>query len=167
MRKESYKLWMLSAIILFYSYTQPVYAQDGKEGGSFTWFTETFDGSLRHVSAIGFHEPDRLLKFENRFQLGYRTYFGEHSAVEFEGLAVYDPVYTTENDNSRYNVIVQDERDYQAYAELRKAVLDVTFARPYLRIGKQQVRWGKVEAFPITEYRKSCQPQRNRTGWPF
>lgn len=133
-------------VIVLFSEMNPIYAQDDEAEGIFTKFTNTFDGYLKHETAVRLDEPDRFVKIKNSLELKYSNWFGDHVGVTITGLAVYDAVYDVEDE-----LEVEDEEDYRAYVDLREGFLDLTFEKVDLRLGKQQVVWGSTDGFRVTD----------------
>ncbi len=145
--KKRQVLWIWYVIVtILLSGTQPGYAQDDESRSIFMQFKDTFDGYLKNETAVRLNELDRFVKIKNSFELKYSNWFGDHIGVTITGLAVYDAVYDVEEDLN-----VEDEEDYRAYVDLREGFLDLTFDKLDLRIGKQQVVWGKTDGFRVTD----------------
>jgi hypothetical protein len=66
--------------------------------------------------------------------------------VTVKGLFLYDAVYDVEDE-----LQVEDEDDYRFAATLREAFVDLAFDAVDVRLGKQQVVWGKTDGFRITD----------------
>jgi hypothetical protein len=60
--------------------------------------------------------------------------------------AVYDAVYDVEEE-----LDLKDKDDYQAYIDLREAVIDLSFEKVDLHLGQQQVVWGKTDGIRVTD----------------
>ncbi len=175
MNKKHYRLCIGSLLILvFFATVQMGYCQDNLPKPVFTWFTNTFDGSIRNTSAVRLHELDRFVKIENRFTLGYDRTFSDHVRVILGGAAVYDAFYDVEDESDSENnqeywpfrdvtLRPEDDRDYHTYVELQEALIELSFDNDNvdLRVGKQQqIGWGKVQGSSITDVVKP----RNRRG---
>ncbi len=175
MNKKHYRSCIGSLLILvFFATAQMGYCQDNLPKPVFTWFTDTFDGSLKNTSAVRLHELDRFVKIENRFTLGYDRTFSDHVRVILGGAAVYDAFYDVEDESDSENnqeywpfrdvtLRPEDDRDYHTYVELQEALIELSFDNDNvdLRVGKQQqIGWGKVRGSRITDVVKP----RNRRG---
>ena len=133
--------------ILFLSLGSMGYAQEEEDTDSlFMKFKDTFDGYLQNATAVLAGELDRFVKIENSFELGYSNRLTDMIGVTLKGLAVYDAVYDVEKD-----LEVEDEEDYHAYIDLREAFVDLTFDKMDVRLGKQQVVWGKTDGFRVLD----------------
>jgi len=146
MKKQRFFWLYCASLIVLLLGMPPVYAQEDDSEGIFTAFKETFDGYLKHETAVRLNEFDRFMKIKNSFELKYSNWFGDHVGVTMTGLAVYDAVYDVEDD-----LDVEDEEDYRAYVDLREGFIDLTFEKVDLRIGKQQVVWGSTDGFRVTD----------------
>ncbi len=109
-------------------------------------FTTIFDGSVKNATATRLDEADRFVKIENSLELGYSNWLSDTIGVTVKGLFLYDAVYDVEND-----LHVADEDEYRLAAKLREGFVDLTFDAVDIRLGKQQVVWGKTDGFRITD----------------
>lgn len=122
-------------------------AQDDENADTlFMKFKDTFDGYLKNATAVRTDEFDRFVKIENSFELGYSQRLSEMFGVTLKTLAVYDAVYDVEED-----LHVEDEDEYRAYIALREAFVDLTLNKLDVRVGKQQVVWGKTDGFRVLD----------------
>lgn len=142
-------LWILLTILImgFCGFcTHEALAQEDDAESAFTTFTETFDGYLKHSTAIRLDEPDHFINLNNRFELKYSNWLNDHFGLNIVSWFVYDGAFDVEDDFA-----AEDEDDYRAYVDLREAVLDVTFGNLDVHLGKQQVVWGKTDGFRVTD----------------
>ena len=139
--------WLLN-ILFFVSFcwTSAGYAQDDDSEGIFTTFKEYFDGYLENSTAVHADDPDEFVKIKNTFELKYSKNFTDMLGITINTHAVYDAAYDVEDD-----LHVTDEDDYRAYLDLREAFVDLTFEKFDLRLGKQQVVWGKTDGFRVLD----------------
>lgn len=140
--------WLgMLAFILLLSLGSLGYAQEEEDTDTlFMKFKETFDGYLKNATAVRADELDRFVKIENSFELAYSNWFTDTLGVTLKGLAVYDAVYDVEED-----LHVEDEEEYHAYVDLREAFVDLAFDKMDVRLGKQQVVWGKTDGFRVLD----------------
>lgn len=123
------------------------HAQDDEDTNTlFMEFKDAFDGYLKNATAVRADEFDRFVKIENSFELGYSKRLTDMLGITLKGLAVYDAVYDVEED-----LHVENEKDYRANLDLREAFVDLTFDKLDLRLGKQQVVWGKTDGFRVLD----------------
>lgn len=138
-------IWLVVTILLLFGIS-PVDAQEDELQSLFTKFTSTFDGYIKHSTAVQLDELDQFTKIYNCLNLEYSNWFGEHLRLRLTAKAVYDAVYDVEDDlNSK------DEDDYRAYVDLREAMADFSFENLDLHLGRQQVVWGKTDGFRVTD----------------
>ena len=123
----------------------PGYAQEDGSKNFFTKFKSTFDGYVKNESAVRLDDPDEFVKLENSFELKYSRNFTDNLGITITGLAWYDGVFDVED------LHVKDEDEYQSDIDLREAFVDLTFDRLDIRLGKQQVVWGKTDGFRVTD----------------
>lgn len=121
-------------------------AQEKNAESAFTTFTETFDGYLKHSTAVRLDEPDHFINLNNRFELKYSNWLNDHFGLNIVSWFVYDGAFDVEDDFA-----AEDEDDYRAYVDLREVVLDLTFDNLDAHLGKQQVVWGKTDGFRVTD----------------
>lgn len=122
------------------------HAQEDETESLFTTFTNTFDGYLKHSTAVQLDEFDQFTKIYTCLTLKYSNWFGDYVRLTVEGKAVYDAVYDIED-----GLNPDDEDDYRAYLDLREAVIGLSFDKFDLHLGKQQVVWGKTDGFRVTD----------------
>ncbi|GAK56063.1 hypothetical protein U27_03025 [Candidatus Vecturithrix granuli] len=141
-------LWLgILVFMLSLSVVTVGHAQNDEDTDTlFMKFKDTFDGYLKNATAVRANELDRFVKIENSFELGYSKRLTDMFGITLKGLAVYDAVYDVEED-----LHVEDEEEYRAYIALREAFVDLTFDKLDLRLGKQQVVWGKTDGFRVLD----------------
>lgn len=125
----------------------PAAAQETDETGrAVTWFKDTFDGSLQQATAVRLHEPDRFVKLKNKFELKYSNFFTDTLGLTVTTHSLYDAVYDIEEE-----LDIEDEDEYRTSVDLRECYVDLYFEKFDLRLGKQQVVWGKTDGFRVTD----------------
>ena len=137
--------WLVGIIILLFA-TSVSYAQENDPDRLFLKFTDTFDGHIKNSTAVRLGELDKFVKIYNSIELEYSKWFNDFLSFTVAGRAVYDGVYDVEDDFNPEN-----EDDYRAYVALREAVLDLSFGKFDVHLGKQQVVWGKTDGFRVTD----------------
>ncbi len=144
--RQFLRLWSMLLVILLLSVSHG-YAQNDEESGSIlTTFTDAFDGYLKNSTAVRLDEPDQFVKIENSLQLGFSKNLTDKLGFTVTALGVYDAVYDVEDD-----LEVEDEEEYRAYVDLREAFVDLTFEKFDLRLGKQQIVWGKTDGVRVLD----------------
>jgi len=113
------------------------------------------NGYLKNKTALRLHSPDDLMKMENTCQIQLDKRFTNNISSRIILRYFYDAVFDIENDgigavpNVRNNL--QDTFNLSYQDLVREAYVDITQKKWFLRLGKQQVVWGKTDGFRLLD----------------
>ncbi len=124
------------------------YAQDDphERTGLWTAFTDTFDGYFETEVSTRLEELDYLTRLKNNLRLKFEPDLGEHISLKLDVIGSYDAACDLNDD-----LECPDDDKYRADAQIREALLGVSFDTFDLQLGWQQVVWEVTDRLQLLD----------------
>lgn len=116
----------------------------------------TIGGYLKNTSVVRIHSPNDLMKMENMLKLEIEGIINDTFSYHIEGRYFYDAVFDIEDGKgivevpgARRHLTTTSDLEYFDY--VREAYVNFSKKNWFVRLGKQQVVWGKSDGFRLLD----------------
>ncbi len=145
-----------SSLLLSFLVVEGAFAEEPEtEPGWFDLLREQVEvtGFIKNETVYRIHHPHRPVKSESQIQLELEFDPSENTRLTAIFRGLYDPINRLER-RKDFDAEPLDriESDHRFEAELREFYIDLFFDKLDLRLGKQQVVWGKADGLRILDF---------------